>query len=652
MKFYSSLLFVILLLACSNTFAQNKPKPAKPQEKPPTQKEIDDIMKEALKEMDKLSPEQKAMFEQKFKQQMPQNNRGDDNHLVPKKQTTLLSRIKKVTTPEQFNQYLDELLIQAKKNISSSVISQVDNMMLKYKGNKIAIHNLPMMLCLQKKMDAAIYAAIVCAKQNKDVILSQNNLAFILHQSGYAFHALPILEYYLSKSPNPIIYNNAGQCYFTLGDTAKAMKYFIAATRLDDNLAESHCGIAMILLEQKKEKEAIQHIEKAFRDGYSQTLDDYVMSNNLKLNSIKMAKPVKEYFKPVEYAPLPPVKDREALIKKDKKLSYLESAQAKWEQKRQATAGAFQTGNTSWELRKNTETFTNGLKRKAWLMSYFLNQDLVTYINDNIAALTNSNQRIEKKYAEMENGIAEAYKKSSFNSDYEQCKMKERFLDTYLRETFITAKETQDLLSHTIITNVNQQLHWFQFLLKENELNHQYYNLGSNIMSSQISLSKVQRMYPLPINIAYECNEVLNHPPNPDDLEDENVKCDYSIKIPFGVGSIKFTCDGWEIEGGELLVGNISQKNNRSRDFTVAIGLGLEAQSLAAGAGIKAQFYLSGNNDGFTDMGWRGEVKGEVNTVVKQYEAGYNAQIGISGIVVNEMNGFDSKSIFNYDPKK
>jgi hypothetical protein len=53
-------------------------------------------------------------------------------------------------------------------------------------------------------------------------------------------------------------------------------------------------------------------------------------------------------------------------------------------------------------------------------------------------------------------------------------------------------------------------------------------------------------------------------------------------------------------------------------------------------------------------MGLRGEVKAELNAIVKQYEGGYSGQIGISGVTLEVMDGTGNGSapIFNYDPKK
>lgn len=638
----------LISIAC---FAQSgKPNPAK-KTTVPSQTEINKMIDEAIR---KLPPEQRAAAEQMIKQQQQKIKGNAGNKIIPAKKNELLAKIPKLATADQYNSFLEKLKQQATVKIDAETINAVKQLIEKYKENKTGLNNIPVTLFMQGQTEAAIYAAIICAQLNDNIQLSQSNLAFILHQTGYPQYALPLLEYYFAKRPDAVMYNNAGQCYFTLGDTAKAIRYFTAALRLNDNIAEAHCGTALILIAQKKEAEATQHIQKAFRDGYSNLLEDAVTSHNIKLNSDKMIKPVEEYFKPVEYSPLPPVRDREALIKKYEKADQLEAILASWQAQSDATAGSFKTGNAAWEQNKVTGIFIRPFRRKAWFMSRLLTLDLQHYMQDNAMALQQIGKKIEQEYGKMEKGIDAEYKTGSFNSQYEQCKMKEKYLDGYLNATFVSAKEAENLLHLKLINNINQQLHWLNFLLEPGEFKHQYFTLGTYVLSSQLGLSRVQRMYPLPINIVTACNEVLNHPPNPDDVEGVNGKCSYSFKIPAVIGSIKFTCDGWEIEGGEGIVVNFIKKNNSKNDWTIAFGPGVEEHIGPTSAGVKAQFYISCNDDGPTDMGFRGEIKSELNVIAKQYEAGYVAQIGISNVSLHVMDGTgnDPTPIFKYDAKK
>ena len=57
------LLAISMLLAMTTTFAQTKQKPAMKEDKIPTQKEMESIMKEIQKELDAMSPEDKKMMD-------------------------------------------------------------------------------------------------------------------------------------------------------------------------------------------------------------------------------------------------------------------------------------------------------------------------------------------------------------------------------------------------------------------------------------------------------------------------------------------------------------------------------------------------------------------------------------------------------------
>lgn len=640
--------FVTLLFLSITSFSQPGKKPAS--QKTPSQADINKMMEDAMKD---LTPEQKKMMQDMMnsKMQVPSNNNG---RLVPEKQTVLLSKIPKLSSETEYNAFITKLKLQALAKIKAETVSAVNELVEKYKSNKTGLNNIPLTLFMQGQTEASIYAAIICAQLNSKIQISQNNLAFILHQTGYPHFALPLLEYCLQKYPDAVMYNNAGQCYFTLGDTTKAYKYFGASIRLNDNMAEAHCGTALILIDQKKETEATVHIQKAFKDGYSSLLEDAVTNHNIKLQTDKMIKPVDDYFKPGDYALIPPIHSREDLVNKYQKIELLQSTLSKWQQQSEASAGSFKTGDQSWETKKVKGIFTRPYGRKAWFMMHLLSRELYQFTKDCMVNLLQISNKVSKEYNKMEQGIEESYKTGSFNSDYDECKMKEGYLNAYLSATFVTSKTAGEMIHKKLLTIINQQLYWQGFILDSAEFKHQYFTLGTSVLSNQISFSSLQKLYPLPINIATACNEVLMHPPNPDDIEGANKKCSYSIKIPAVIGSFKITCDGWEIEGGEGIVVNLIVKNNPEHDFTIAFGPGVEEHIGPVSSGMKAQFYISCNDGGPTDMGFRGEIKSELNLIAKQYEGGYAGQIGISGIKVEKMDGSgnDPKAIFKYDPKK
>lgn len=646
-KWVSILLLLLPSLVFSQPVKKTNTRPASTTGQP----EMNKMMEDAL---DKLPSDQRAMAEQMMKDQLNTLRKTNNTNFIPQKNFGLLQKLPTIHDQKQYLQLLQKLKSQAQKSIPALIINNTRQLQDKYKQEINTLNNITILLFMQGQTEASVYAAICTALDHPAVELIQNNLAFVLHQIGYPQYAIPILEYLLSLKADAVMYSNAGQCYYSLGDTARAHFYFNAALKLNDNIAEAHCGTALILIAQKKEAEAVEHIEKTFRDGYSALLDEVVTSRNIRIHADKMMKPVKQYFNPDDYEPLGPVRDRTTLIEKYEKTDQLKSTLSAWERQRELTADSFKTGNRTWEYDKVTGVFKKPFQKKAWLMGHILNNDFMDYFKEITSDIQNLGAKIEKEYYKMEQGIAEQISTGKFNSDYELCKMKEKYLEAYLSATVYPARELKSLMSEKIIENVNQQLYWQSYLLTDGEFRHQYFNMGTSILSSQIGLSSLQRMSPLPIDIATSCDKSLSNPPDPDDIEGKNRECTYSIKIPVGPGSMKFTCDGWEIEAGEGIVVNFIKKNNKKNDFTIAFGPGINESVLTAEAGGKAQFYISCNDDGPTDMGFRGEIKTEVNAIVRQYETGYAGQIGISGIKLEVMDGSGNEPapIFKYDPTK
>ena len=115
-----------------------------------------------------------------------------------------------------------------------------------------------------------------------------------------------MLEYHAKQTPSAILYNNAGQCYLTLGEKRKAEEYFMACIKIDPGHAEAHCGIALIKIDEGKTPEAIPHIQQAMKNGYSPALDKLVETKKISLDYDALKTRAPEYFNPNKYKPVPP----------------------------------------------------------------------------------------------------------------------------------------------------------------------------------------------------------------------------------------------------------------------------------------------------------------------------------------------------------
>ena len=99
------LLSCLLLLVIVTAVAQSGKKPVKAKEKPPTNKEMDEMMKEMQKAMDEMSPEDKKMLDSmgvkmpstktvpKFTDKELADAWEEDGRLVPKKNVAAIAAI-------------------------------------------------------------------------------------------------------------------------------------------------------------------------------------------------------------------------------------------------------------------------------------------------------------------------------------------------------------------------------------------------------------------------------------------------------------------------------------------------------------------------------------------------------------------------------
>lgn len=228
MKKYYSVLFIALLLV-GNIAAQTK--------NPTNNKEVQDRMKQAQQQLDKLTPEQKKMMQQMgFSTEVPSMPKGitdeqvsvamgGDN--VPKKNMTLINAIPKITlTAATLPPYIKSLNEYIDKGISGVAKQAGQNIYTAYKNNKFsteAIGNVALGIWTTGQLELAV---VIMGKACTDNVTDADllsNFAAMLSMSGAPHKAIPLLEYLNKQYPdNTTILNNLGQAWFYLGETDKA----------------------------------------------------------------------------------------------------------------------------------------------------------------------------------------------------------------------------------------------------------------------------------------------------------------------------------------------------------------------------------------------------------------------------------------------
>lgn len=286
----NSLLALSLLMLMSVSFAQTKTKPA---EKPPTQKEMEEMMKAMQEGMEEMSPEDKQMIDsmgikipdnQNF---INQYNYAAENttqqelntilgvETIPVKDAARIAGLPKtVLTDSQFLVFLQKVNTSVSKKISPASKKIADDAyqaVKKRKTETIFLASAANGLWLHGEPEAAIELMSRVVMENTSDPDNLNNYASFLSMNGGEHFALPILQKLNKKYPgNSTILNNIGQAWFGLGDMEKAEKYLDSTVRIF--VGHSQANYTKCIIEESKgnKTEAIDCIRKSIKTAYSE----------------------------------------------------------------------------------------------------------------------------------------------------------------------------------------------------------------------------------------------------------------------------------------------------------------------------------------------------------------------------------------------
>jgi tetratricopeptide (TPR) repeat protein len=249
-------LSLILLLIMSSTFGQNGKKPAA-KEKPPTKKEMDDMMKEMQKAMDEMSPEEKKMMDSmgvkmpsmKSMPKLSDKQLADaweaDTRVVPKKNLAAIAAIPPTPTTAALPGYISAV----HKAVSAKFTGKTDadNIYLQVKQQPdLNVANAAIGFWLDGQPMLATYLMGRACQDEPQNSNHLNNYAAMLSMNGAEHAAIPILQNLNKRYPNnSTVLNNIGQAWFGLGDIDKAGRYLDSAIRIyayhsQANYSKSH----------------------------------------------------------------------------------------------------------------------------------------------------------------------------------------------------------------------------------------------------------------------------------------------------------------------------------------------------------------------------------------------------------------------------
>ena len=292
------ILFVLILFS-TLSFAQPGKKPVV-KEKPPTQKEMEDMMKEAQKAMDEMSPEDKKMMDSlgikmpsmknipKVSDKQLADAWEEETRIVPIKDNARIAAISKTAlTASALTAYLESVYDQLTNKLEPEVVQtseKIYNWLKAKDPDATATGNAGAGLWMMGFPKHALYIlskACLGGAADADIL---NNFAACLTMAGAEQLALPVLTYLNKQYPqNSTILNNIGQAWFGLGDMDKATKYLDSTLTLCPWHAQANLTKSRVEESKGNTGEAIALVKRSIQKNYSREKEDRLRKLGYKL---------------------------------------------------------------------------------------------------------------------------------------------------------------------------------------------------------------------------------------------------------------------------------------------------------------------------------------------------------------------------------
>jgi len=292
------LIVYVMMILMNVSFAQTKTKTA---EKPPTQKEIEEMMKEAQQQMDSISPEdKKAMEDMGVKlysmngmpnitdQQMQDASVANDK-IVPDKDLARIAKASSVILNDAgIPAYIDKIHTLVCGKMKSDYVVRAEEIyksLSQASSSPHASSQYAVAVLIDGKPMLALYLLGKSCKKLPDAD-NLNNYAAILTNLGAEQYAIPILNNLNTHYPqNSTIYNNLGQAWFGLGDIEKAGEYIDKAIRIYAYHPQANFTKCLIEESLGHMQEAVEAAKNSIKFGYSIKKADKLEKLGYKLKS-------------------------------------------------------------------------------------------------------------------------------------------------------------------------------------------------------------------------------------------------------------------------------------------------------------------------------------------------------------------------------
>ena len=564
-----------------------------------------------------------------------------DNRKLPERNNALLAQLpKKTLTRNELAAYLNTLDAQLTQKIKSTSADSA-KFTIKQLGNDGAKLSYAAMVAWYKNdVEAAVMLASKAATLSIDNDAALSNCAAIFTMAGLENKAIPILKVLLQREPNSsTVLNNIGQAYTGLGEVDTAMYYFGRCIKIAPEHPEANSTAAIICMKKGQTEQAKNYCTQSLKGGLtSEAVRTY--GNLFKDDDIEKLidiEPWKSYaFNEHDFTfPLQCEKIEDAAeikLELDAYAARYRALARKYEngysaemRSKAAKMNAIYSSNPLQNMAM-ADADTHYTRRAGYAyhrISYQLVLDIYDVIFKHAKEIDVLKVELEAKQKALDkkrDGELEGCGNSNLcevKVIAAHCRQQNELSNEYLPKFAVVnrdyvskrwrlAKELFEAYSVYVRTAVKHNT--IQFYSEEAG------RIGI-LFSSLINGEILGDGY---IVINPYCDMTDAEMAKIDSMElKENKNCNLNVEIPLGAVKMTFSCDEFEIEGGELIKAKYN-KNFRTGQTTLYVGVGASTHIPGFEAGATQYVFVCfDKNNQPVDVGTQGELELDVKGVVK-----------------------------------
>ena len=299
-------------------FAQSKPA----KEKPPTQKEMQEMMKEAQKELNNMSAEDKKMmdsmgFKMPNMKSIQKKVSGvsdaqlkkafeDDMRIVPQKDDARIAAIFKPLAEADIAAYINSiqnkmalLLNEGERSMCQNIYRYIQS----NSKNSNEAGNMAIGLWIAGTPATAMFTLGKICTTTPGNTDNLSNYAAMLSMMGGQHLAIPLLNHLNKKFPqNSTLLNNLGQAWLGLGELTKSEKYLDSAIRFFANHPQAKLTKAAIEESKGNIAKAIAALKISIKHSYTTEKEDRLRKLGYEMNIKDISLPFKPGTDPLGLA--------------------------------------------------------------------------------------------------------------------------------------------------------------------------------------------------------------------------------------------------------------------------------------------------------------------------------------------------------------